>query len=154
MIRVHSRRKFLVLAPGTVALFSMVRGVLAQNPPQGGGTANPNTNRPASAVGGGFGGGGIAPGPGPAARDGDFKPGKLTGMRDMYHSEPPAKPRKDLAADQKSMRGEVQQLARDAQELKNAIEQVGPMQALPTELIGKTKEIEKLAHEIATLAKD
>jgi hypothetical protein len=75
-------------------------------------------------------------------------------MRDKSKTEPPAKPRKDLAADQKSMRGEVQQLARDAQELKNAIEQVGPMQALPTELIGKTKEIEKLAHEIATLAKD
>lgn len=157
---VHSRRNFLSLAPGTVALFSVARGVLALNPPQAGATNNPNTNRPVGSggAGGGFGGGGsgggIAPGPGPAARDGDFQPGRVTGMRDKSKTEPPAKPRKDLAADQKSMRGEVQQLARDAQELKNAIEQVGPMQALPTELIGKTKEIEKLAHEIATLAKD
>jgi hypothetical protein len=96
----------------------------------------------------------MAPGPGPTARDGDFKPGKLTGMRDKDHTEPPAKPRKDLAADQKSMREEVVQLVRDTQELKKSIEQVGPKQPLPAELIGNTREIEKLAHEIAALAKD
>jgi len=155
---VHSRRKFLLFAPAAVALFSMARNVFAQNPPQGGSATNPNSNRPAGNGGGfgggGYGAGGTAPGPGPAARDGDFKPGKVSGMHDKDHSEPPSKPRKDLTADQKSMREEVQQLVRDTQELKNAIEQVGPKQRLPGELIGKTKEIEKLAHEIAALAKD
>lgn len=152
---VHSRRNFLKFAPPTFALFSLARSVAAQNPPQGGTTTNPNSNRPAGSGGGGggLGGGGIAPGPGPAAHDGEFKPGRVTGMHDRDHTEPPAKPRKDLAADQKSMRQEVQQLARDTEELKKAIEQIGPKQTLSVELIGKTREIEKLAHEIAALAK-
>jgi hypothetical protein len=158
---VHSRRNFLLFTPGVVALCSMAQGALAQNPPQGGSTTNPNSNRPAGSRGGaggfgggGSGGGGIAPGPGPAARDGDFKPGRASGMHDQDHTEPPSKPRKDLATDQKNMRQEVQQLVRNTQELKNALEQVGPKQRMPAELIGKTKEIEKLAHEIAALAKD
>ena len=153
MSRVHSRRNFLLFTSAAVAFFSMARGVFAQNPPQGGQSGNPNPNRPLGmGGGGGFGGGGMAPGP--AARDGDFKPGKVSGTHDKDRPEPPPKPRKDLAADQKSMRNEVQQLVRDTQELKKAIEHVGPKQQLSVELVGKTKEIEKLAHEIAALAKD
>jgi hypothetical protein len=152
MSRVHSRRNFLLFAPAAVAPFFMARGVFAQNPPQGGQSGNPNPNRPLGiGGGGGFGGGAMAPGP--AARDDDFKSGKVSGTHDKNHAEPPPKPRKDLAADQKSMRNEVQQLVRDTQELKKAIEQVGPKQQLYVELVGKTKEIEKLAHDIAALAK-
>jgi len=143
----------LLFAPGVVALFSMARSALAQNPPQGGPTTNPNMNKPVGSGGGGggFGGGGMAPGP--AAHNGDVQPGRVTGMRDKSKTDTPDKPRKDLAADQKSMRDEVQQLVRDTQELKKAIEQVEPKQALSPEMIGKTKEIEKLARDIAALAK-
>lgn len=152
---VHSRRDFLKFAPGTLTLFFIAPAIAAQNPPQGSSTTNTNPNRPpnpgAGSGGGGFGGGGLPPGP--AGHEGDFKPGRVTGMRDKDHTEPPAKPRKDLAEDQKSMRNEVQQLVRDTQDLKKALEQIGPKQALPGELIGKTKEIEKLARDIAALAK-
>ena len=155
MSRVHSRRNFLLFAPATIAFLSLARSVAGQNPPQNGSTSNPNANRPAGGggLGGGFGGGGIAPGPGPAAHDGEFKPGKVTGMRDKAHTEPPAKPRKDLAADQQSMRDEVRRLVRDTQELKSAIDEIGPKQQLSAEFIGKTREIEKLARDIAALAK-
>jgi hypothetical protein len=47
----------------------------------------------------------------------------------------------------------VQRLALDTQELSKAIAQFAPKQALSAELVGKTKEIEKLAHDIAELAK-
>jgi hypothetical protein len=144
----HSRRNFLKLAPATVALLSIARRVLAQNLPPGG-PANP-TSKQNSGSGGGFGGG--MP-PGPAAHNGDFDPGKVSSIHDKAKTEPPSKPRKDLAADQKSMREEVQQLVRDTQDLKNAVEQFGSAQQLSPELVGKTKEIEKLAHDIAALAK-
>ena len=153
MSRQHSRRNFLMFASGTLTLLSVAPRIAAQNPPQGGSTTNPNPNRPPNlgGGGGGFGGGGLPPGP--AGHDGDFKPGKVTGMRDKDHTEPPAKPRKDLAADQKSMRNEVQQLVRETQELKQALEQVVPKLQISAEMIDKTKEIEKLAREIAALAK-
>jgi hypothetical protein len=145
----RSRRNFLKFAPGTIALFSMAQAVVAQNPPQGG--PNPTGNRP---PGSGGGGGGLGHGmpPGPAGHDGDFQPGKV-GTHDHDKVEVPRKPRKDLAADQKNMREDVQQLVRTTQELKNAMEGFGPKQPLSAEMIGKTKEIEKLAHDIAELAK-
>ena len=146
----HSRRNFLKFAPGTIALLSIARGALAQNAPPGG-PANP-TNKQNTGTGGGGGfGGGMSPGP--AAHNGDFDPGKVSSIHDKSKTEPPSKPRKDLAADQKSMREEVQQLVRDTQDLMNAVEQFGSEQPLSPELIGKTKEIEKLAHDIAALAK-
>jgi hypothetical protein len=148
----YSRRNFLKFAPGAIALFSMVQGALAQNPPQGGSTTNPTGGRPPSyGGGGGFGGGGRPPGP--AGHDGEFQPGNADGMGKHEKVEVPHKPRKDLAADQKSMREDVQQLVRNTQELTKAMEGYGPKQPLSAEMIGKTKEIEKLAHDIAELAK-
>jgi hypothetical protein len=145
----QSRRNFLKFAPGTIALLSMAQAVLAQNPPQGG--SNPTGNRPPGSGGGG-GGFGHGMSPGPAGHDGDFQPGKV-GTHDHDKVEVPRKPRKDLVADQKSMREDVQQLVRTTQELKNAMEGFGPKRPLSAEMIGKTKEIEKLAHDIAELAK-
>jgi hypothetical protein len=148
----HSRRNFLKFAPGTVALFSMARSIFAQNPPPGGATTIPTGTKPSGSGGGGGGyGGGMAPGP--AGHDGDFHPGRVTGMGDKQHLDKPAKPKKDLAAEQKSMREDVQQLVRSTQELKKALEGFGPKQPLSVDMIGKTKEIEKLAHDIAELAK-
>jgi hypothetical protein len=146
----RSRRNFLKLTPGTIALFSVAQAALAQNPPQGGG--NPTGNRPPGGGGGGGGFGGGMP-PTPAGRDGDYQPGKIGGTHSHDKVEVPHKPRKDLVADQKSMREDVQQLVRSTQELKNAIGLFGPKQQLSAEMIGKTKEIEKLAHDIAELAR-
>ena len=145
----HSRRNFLKFAPGAIALFSIVQTAFAQNPPQG----NPPSNRPPGSGGGGGGGFGHGMPPDPAGRDGDFQPGRVEGTHAHDKVEVPRKPRKDLAADQKSMREDVQQLVRTTQELKNAMEGFGSKQSLSAEMIGKTKEIEKLAHDIAELAK-
>jgi hypothetical protein len=74
-------------------------------------------------------------------------------MHDKDKAEPPRKPRKDLAADQKSLREEVLQLVRDTQELQKAVEQSAGNPRLSATMQDKTKEIERLAHNIATLAK-
>jgi hypothetical protein len=92
-------------------------------------------------------------GPGPAQHGGDYQPPTISGPYDRKKDPAPKKPRKDLAADQKTLRDDVKQLALDTQELNKAIAQFGPKQALPAELVGKTKEIEKLAHDIAVIAK-
>jgi hypothetical protein len=94
-------------------------------------------------------------GPGPAQKGGDYQPPTISGPYDKKKDKDPApkKPRKDLAADQKTLRDEVQRLALDTQELSNAVAQFGPKQALSSALVDKTKEIEKLAHDIAELAK-
>jgi hypothetical protein len=47
----------------------------------------------------------------------------------------------------------VHRLALDSQELSKAIAEFRPKQALSADLVAKTKEIEKLAHDIAELAK-
>ncbi len=91
--------------------------------------------------------------PGPAEHDGEFQPGRVGGAHELDKVEVPRKPRKNLAADQKSMREDVQELVRSTQELKKAMEAFGPKQSLSADMIGKTKEIEKLAHDIAELAK-
>jgi hypothetical protein len=149
----RSRRNFLKFAPGAIALFSMAQIVLAQNPPQGGATTTPPNNKPSGSAGGGNGGYGHGMSPGPAGHDGDFQPGRVGGAHEHDKVEVPRKPRKNLAADQKSMREDVQQLVRSTQELKKAMEAFGPKQSLSADIIGKTKEIEKLAHDIAELAK-
>lgn len=146
----HSRRNFLKFAPGTIALFSMAQAALAQNPPQGG--TNPTGNRPPGSGGGG-GGFGHGMAPGPAGHDGDFQPGRVGGTHAHDKVEVPRKPRKDLAADEKSMREDVQQLVRTTGELQKALEGFGPKQPLSAQMIGRTREIEKLAHDIAELAK-
>lgn len=155
----HSRRNFLKYAPGALFLLTAARTTNAQRPPTQGpamnpgsgnsadATASPSNNRP------GGGGGGSGQGPGPAQHSGDYQPPTISGPQDKHKNDPPRKPRKDLAADQKSLRDDVRQLVRDTQELKKAVEQGGPKQSLSAEMIGKTKEIEKLAHNIAALAK-
>lgn len=146
----HSRRNFLRYVPGAFLLFASAGTAralpaLQQTPPttsSGSAPVHPTNN---SGMGG----------PGPAQHGGDYQPQTISGPYDRKKDKDPAphKPRKDLAADQKTLRDEVRQLAMDTQELSKAIAQTGPTQALPAELVGKTKEIEKLAHDIAVLAK-
>jgi predicted RNase H-like nuclease (RuvC/YqgF family) len=118
-----------------------------------GSQTGPSQSSPHGGFGGSGGSGGQSPPPGPAQKSGDYQPVTISGSHDKDKGEPPRKPRKDLAADQKDLRNEVRQLVRDTEELKKAVEQFGPEQSLSAELVGKTKEIEKLAHDIATLAK-
>ena len=140
----HSRRNFLRYSSGAFLLITSARTAVAQQTP-------PPSPRPVSPAGGGMGG----PPPGPAQKAGDYQPPTLSGPFDRKRDKDPAprKPRKDLAADQKTLRDDVQRLAMETQELTRAISEFGPKQALSAELVGKTKEIEKLAHDIAELAK-
>ena len=91
-------------------------------------------------------------GPDPAHHDGDVQTVKPLGQPPPKPKEP-AKPKKDLAADQKSLREQVQKLVSDTRDLKAAIEQAEAKKPLSAGMVDKTKEIEKLAHNIATLAK-
>jgi hypothetical protein len=158
----HSRRNFLRYVPGALFVLTAAQTTSAQRPGQGSsinpGSGNPVDAQPSTSHGGLGGGGGVGgqtPPPGPAQKNGDYQPPTLEGPHDKSKDKDPAphKPRKDLAADQKTLRDEVQRLALDTQELNNAVAQFGPRQALSVELVGKTKEIEKLARDIAALAK-
>lgn len=146
----HSRRNFFKYVPGVFLAIASARNAAALSAPQ---QAPPTTSNgaqpPNHQSSGGMGG------PGPAQHGGDYQPPTLSGPYDRKKDKDPApkKPRKDLDADQKTLRGDVQQLALDTQELSKAIAQFGPRQALPADLVGKTKEIERLAHDIAELAK-
>lgn len=66
---------------------------------------------------------------------------------------PPKQPRKDLKEDQRDIKEQVLELARDAHELKFEIEKTDTVKVLSVEMIRKTQDIEKLAHHIALLAK-
>jgi hypothetical protein len=145
----HSRRNFLRYVPGVFLLASAARNVAAlsapqQSPPTTGNGAQPPNHQSNSGQP-----------PGPAQHAGDYEPPTLSGTHDRSNDKDPAprKPRKDLAADQKLLRDEVQRLALDAQELSKAVAQFGPKQPLTADLVGKTKEIERLARDIAVLAK-
>ncbi len=91
-------------------------------------------------------------GPDPAHHDGDVPTAQPLGLPPPK-AKPPSKPKKDLAADQKSIREQVQQLVRDTKDLQVALDQAQAKNNLSAQMIDKTKEIEKLAHNIATLAK-
>jgi hypothetical protein len=142
------RRNFLKYASGVLLLITAARNAVALRAPQ---QPPPPSPHPVSPGGGGIGG----PPPGPAQHGGDYQPPTLSGSYDRKKDKDPAphKPRKDLAADQKTLRDEVQRLALDTQELSKAVAEFGPKQALSAELVGRTKEIERLAHDIAVLAK-
>jgi hypothetical protein len=152
----RSRRIFLKYFPG--AAFLMLAAISrtyalhlpAQNP-----TVNPGNNgqtTPAHPpMGGGYGGGGM--GPSPARQNGDTQPQTITPPDPKKGDPAPRKPRKNLAANQRDLRAEVQQLVRDSQELKKAVEQFGPNRLSSPDMVAKTKEVEKLAHSIAALAK-
>ena len=64
----------------------------------------------------------------------------------------PAAPRKDLKADEKDIRKQVQLLAQYADELKKEVEKTDSTKVLSIQMLRRTQDIEKLAHHIATLA--
>jgi hypothetical protein len=153
-----SRRAFLKYAPGgalfvlTASGTAFVSATPLQNPTTNqGNTGQPGTVHPP--LGGGYGGGGMHQGPGPAQHNGETESQTVTRPDDKKKDPAPRRPRKNLEADQKSLRDEVRQLVQDSQELKNAVERAGLKEPLSAEMVSRTKEIEKLARSIATLAK-
>jgi hypothetical protein len=154
-----SRRAFLTYAPGAafVVLTAFGKAFAFASPLQNPTTNQGNTGQPSSthpSLGGGaYGGGGMHQGPGPAQHNGETASQTVTRPDDKKKDPAPRKPRKNLEADQKSLRDEVRQLVQDSHELKNAVEQAGLKEPMSAEMVSKTKEIEKLAHDIATLAK-
>jgi hypothetical protein len=156
MSSARSRRNFLTYLPGfAILLLTGSRRAAGmstpeQNPNQGSSgqapPAHPSPNSNGS-------GGSVGAGPGPAQHGGDYQPINISRTEDKNKNPAPRKPRKDLEADQKTLRDEVRQLVLDSHDLKKAVEQFGSGRSLTAELIGKTKEIEKLAHNIAVLAK-
>ena len=151
----QSRRNFFGYVSGAFLLITAARNANASPAPeQTSGAQSPPPLHPPMGNGGSGGGGGIG-GPGPAQKGGDYQPPTISGPYDRKKDRDPApkKPRKDLAADQKTLRDDVRRLALDSQELNKAIAQFGPKQVLPADLVDKTKEIERLAHDIAELAK-
>jgi len=155
----RSRRNFLTYLPGiSLLLLAGSRRLVAmptseQNPVMNPGSSSQAPPAHPSPNNNGSGGGNVGPGPGPAQHGGDYQPPTITRPEDKNKNPAPKKPRKDLEGDQKILRDEVRQLVLDSHDLKKAVEQFGPGRSLTTELIGKTKEIEKLAHNIAVLAK-
>jgi hypothetical protein len=151
----QSRRNFFKYVPGTFLLITAARNTTPLVAPQQSPVTPPGGVQPPvhGAIGGGGNGGGM--GPGPAQHGGDYQPPTMAGPYDKNKEKDPAphRPRKNLADDIKTLRDEVQRLVSDTHELNNAVAQFGPKQTLSAEMIGKTKEIERLAHDIAELAK-
>jgi hypothetical protein len=58
-----------------------------------------------------------------------------------------------LAANQTGIKTNVTRLAELAEELKKQVEETDATKVLSLDLIKKSQEIEKLAHQIATLAR-
>jgi hypothetical protein len=150
----QSRRNFFRFVPAPFLLITAARNVIALRAAQQNLPPNPGNGAHPVLPGGGYGGSG-GMGPGPAQHSGDYQPPTISGPFDKNKDKNPAAhiPRKDLAKDQKSLRDEVLRLVSDTQELNKAVAQFGPRQPLSSDLVGKTKEIEKLAHDIAELAK-
>jgi hypothetical protein len=152
----HSRRNFFGFVSGAFLLITSARNAVASpTPQQSSGTQQPPRSPMGNGGGGTGGGGGGIGGPSPSQKGGDYQPPTLSGSYDRKKDKDPApkNARKDLVADQKTLRDDVQRLALDTQELRQAIAEFGPKQALSPDLVTKTKEIERLAHEIAELAK-
>jgi hypothetical protein len=138
----QSRRNLIRFIPaGLLLLWATGRIVRAdalpdgQNPPVG--TPPPNTPPPP---------------PNPFGPDGQ--------LHDEPHpfgplgkaGDTPNRPRKDLKADEKDIRKQVVLLAQYADELKKEVEKTDSTKVLSLQMLRKTQDIEKLAHNIAKLA--
>jgi len=164
MSKDSSRRTFLGILSGAAAtcFASRAFGSQQQNPPpnmhSAGGTAPPNYGQ-GNVHGGGNGngpGGGIngssgaAGGPQPVSSEdtNGITPGKNGGK-----NPPPTTMNTDLRSDARNIRVQVNQLAQQVSQLKAEIEKTDATKVLSLDIIRKTKDIEKLAHYIASLEK-
>jgi hypothetical protein len=156
-----SRRFFLRIVPGAIAGLVAFRA-FAHAQPQGQST-NGQAIPKGSSGNGGSGAGGMVKPPAPSGtEDGTLTPSPDStvapppGPRHAAHSDPPPAPKADpklLAANQTGIKTNVKRLAELAEELKKQVEETDATKVLSLDLIKKSQEIEKLAHQIATLAR-
>jgi hypothetical protein len=91
--------------------------------------------------------------PSPFGKDGQLivNPPGIAGSVGTPPKVPPA-PRKDLKADEKDLKKQVELLAQYADELKKEVEKTDSTKVLSVQMLRKTQDIEKLARHIVTLA--
>jgi hypothetical protein len=148
-----SRRIFLRIIPSAVAGLWAFRA-FAQNPPTG--TPPPKPMIPPKDADGnalpGF-GSGSGGGPRPSENIPPQTVGNRThGSRGGLPDPPKADPR-TLKLNETDIKRDVEKLAELAQQLKKQVEETDSTKILSLDMIKKTQEIEKLAHQIASLAK-
>jgi hypothetical protein len=156
----NSRRSFLRFIPGTLLALCAAPAVFAQgqqNPPP------PNTGQGGTPKGGGggafptngsgSGGGSGGFGPSPAQQGGDIQTPHNAIPPDDPKKTKKNDPNKDLRADETELHQQVRQLAEYVSELKQEIEKTDSTKVLSVDIFRKTKDIEKLAHHIASLEK-
>jgi hypothetical protein len=158
-----SRRIFLRIIPGAIAGLWALKA-FGHEAPAGQATSGSTSPPPSKTNGGGSGGGGGLPKPpsSQATDDGSLAPASdstkaLPPTQNSHvHAEVPPAPKADpklLKENQTGIKTNVTKLAELAQELKKQVEETDATKVLSLDLIKKSQEIEKLAHQIATLAK-
>jgi hypothetical protein len=150
MSRDSSRRIFLRVIPGAVAGLWGFRA-LAQDPPTGTQPPKPMTP-PKDANGNPLPGFGSGSGGGPRPSSNIPPPTPRPGSRGNIPEAPKADPR-TLKLNETDIKRDVERLAQLAQELKRQIEATDNTKILSVDMIKKTQEIERLAHQIALLAR-
>lgn len=165
MIQGSSRRSFLKFIPGGLLALLTARFVSTagaqQQPPgtsktptfHGGGGMNHDILNGSNGSANGNGPGSQNGGTGqPQSGDGTVPPPPKKDGTDSK-TNPLTVPRRSLTDAQKNMRLNVEQLAKMAEELKQDVEKTDSTKVLSLEMVRKSQEIEKLAHQIAALAK-
>lgn len=160
-----SRRIFLRIIPGAVAGLLAFKA-FAHEPPTGQATNGSTTPPPSKTNGGGGGSGGGLPKapPMPGTEDGSLAPAQdstkalppTQNSHDRTQAVIPAAPKADpklLKENQSGIKTNVDKLAELAGELKKQVDETDATKVLSLDLIKKSQEIEKLAHQIATLAR-
>ena len=157
------RRSFLGYMHGAVLALLATRVMASpspQNPPPnnsasggtpakpgGGGTSFPGNGQGNTPRGGG------GPGPSPAAAEGDTQPTTRIAPKDDPTKTKKDDPNKVLRSDERDIRSQVRQLAEYVAQLKQEIEKTDSTRVLSMDILRKTKDIERLAHHIASLEK-
>jgi hypothetical protein len=156
MDQLSSRRIFLRIIPGAVAGLLALRA-FAQDPPPKGGTTPPKPLPPPKDLDGnnvagfGSGSGSASSSTTNSSNTMHISPGGHGGKGTVPNA--PAPDPKTLKANETGMKHDIIRLAELAEELKKQVEDTDSTKVLSLDMIRKTQEIEKLAHDIATLAK-
>jgi ABC-type transporter Mla subunit MlaD len=143
MIQDSSRRIFLKLVPTAVVGLWAFK-TLAQEPPP--------PKRPAP-IGGPGPGSSSTGGPKPSSSNPPLNPVLPKNDPDGVLPEVPKADPKMLKQNESGIKRDIEKLAELAQELKKQVETTDSTKVLSIDMLKKTQEIEKLAHQIATLAK-
>jgi hypothetical protein len=145
-----SRRIFLRIIPSAVAGLWAFRAFAQQAPPTG--PPPPKPIPPKDSEGNALPGFGPGSGGGPQSSPNTLAPPPLHGSRGDLPDPRKPDPR-TLKANETTIKHDIEKLAELALQLKKQIEATDSTKILSLDMIKKTQEIERLAHQIATLAK-